>query len=361
MKLLHVGGRAALAAAAILAALVVPLAADMRGTDILVVSQPRVKSVVYILVDKFQHGAGNQTFPLVTDGLQDPMGIAIDHNRQRLFVADVAAQKVFMYKLIFTQDEQLTTDGQQYVAVSGVTPRWVAVDDEGNVYCTDEQENIIGKVDEANVLTGGATPTTVYSGSSITSIASPGGIVADGTELFWGNKDAGTSKGSVVRGAEIPDKEDPKTSVHVLAKNAEKVYGVCASQNNIFYAGEAEFLYGVKKNNDAAGAASAATVSDIITKPRGCTWDGDGTVYVADKDGNAIFSFPSGMHTIGPAEVVKIFTLEDPYGVAVYRPPSRAERMKKDPAFLGGLLQGGANGASTVMALALPLLVFLRK
>merc|ERR1719335_1913065 len=109
-----------------------------------VLSQPRLRSVTYAKVNIFQYDAGNETYPLVTAGLKNPLGLAVDNVRQRLFVADSEAGKVFMYKLIFDHGF-LTTDGQQHVAASGnLEPRWVAVDEvSGDIYVSDEPSNQI--------------------------------------------------------------------------------------------------------------------------------------------------------------------------------------------------------------------------
>ena len=68
-----------------------------------------------------------------------------------------------------------------------------------------------------------------------------------------------------------------------IAKNSNKVYGVCLSQNNVFYTNTQTFLYGVKKSGGAI-----ATISDKLLGPRGCAWDGDGTIYVADMEGGKV-------------------------------------------------------------------------
>merc|ERR1719313_3302433 len=156
----------------------------------------------------------------------------------------------------------------------------------------------------------------VYAGTSTNAVSGPSGIAADGSNLYWGNKVEGSKNGCVVKGQESVKDEDIGSAQAAVATNVDKVFGVCSSQNNLFYSDEAQYMYGVKKNG-----GDPATIVDILVKPRGCAWDGDGMVYVADKGGNAIWSFPSAMHALTLGQSTKIFEMEDPFGVAIFVPP----------------------------------------
>ena len=46
-------------------------------------------------------------------------------------------------------------------------------------------------------------------------------------------------------------------------------------------------------------------ISDRLLGPRGCSWDGDATVYIADKAAGALYSFPGNMHNLAPAKLTK--------------------------------------------------------
>ena len=100
------------------------------------------------------------------------------------------------------------------------------------------------------------------------------------------------------------------------------------SQNNVFYTNTQTFLYGVKKSGGAI-----ATVSDKLLGPRGCAWDGDGTIYVADKTAKAIYSFAGNMHVLAPAQLTKAYEYDDAFGLAVIQAYSTAAT-----ALLVGLL-----------------------
>jgi sugar lactone lactonase YvrE len=283
------------------------------GIEYVIVSQPRLASVVYIKVNVNENGAGNETYPLITAGLKYPLGIAVDNAHRRLYVADPDSGKVFWYNVIFANGG-IATDGHQNVAASGGAFRWVTVDVMGTVFMTDEGASTIAKVTADQVRAMKTEAEVVYAGTSTSEVSGPAGIVADGSHLFWANKVEGKKKGCIVKGMEKT--KENEASAAAVATNVDKVFGVCSSQNNIFYSDEAQFVYGVKKNG-----GDTATVVDILVKPRGCAWDGDGTVYVADKGGNAIWSFPSAMEVLGIAQSSKIFEMEDPFGVSIFVPP----------------------------------------
>lgn len=278
----------------------------------LIVSAPRLSHVVY-----FKIGADKTPKPLIDSGLKSPQGIAVDQKKAKLYVTDPDSRKIFSYNLLFNNGV-LLTDGKQGIAATNVEARWVAVDGVGTIFFTDERDNLIQKVGAAKLLRGDPTPTVLYSGISVAQVSAPGGIATDNFHVFWSNKAVGTMVGSVVKGFEKPPETNVAASVKPLAKNAAKVYGVCLSMNNVFYTNEENAIYAVKKTGGAI-----ATVSDKLLQPRGCTWDRDGTVYVADKAGNAVYSFPGNMHTLVPMRVSKSVELEDAFGLAMIAGCSR--------------------------------------
>lgn len=323
--------------------------AAAHGTpyEYVLVSQPRLGSVTYIKINEDTMDAGNQSHPLVSNGLKNPMGIAVDNDRMSLFVCDPEEKKIFRYKIIVSGGH-LHTDGVQYVAASPVESRGVSVDTDGTIYFTDEPNSLIKKVTLAQMKANDATPSVVYSGSSLPQVSKPGGIAADGTHIFWANKAGGTQVGSVIRGQEAPPTTNVAASAMALTMDKEMIYGVCTSQNNVFFTDMMKYIYGMKKTG-----GKAEIVSDILVSPRGCAWDGDGTVYLADKGGNAVYSFPSNMHTIQPAQITKMFMVEDAFGVAVVAPLLS----KPPPTFLEKAVKTA--GASRSAGLSGVLLVVL--
>lgn len=282
----------------------------------LFVSAPRDAKVMYVKLPQrgpvTGHGAPNLSpEPLIDSGLKSPMGLAVDQQRNRLLVADPESFKVFSYNLIFTGGKAVV-DGAPSVAAQDVEARWVACDGIGNIFVSDERQNKILKVPAEKRLRGEPGAVELYSGQTVTNVNAPGGVAVDNFHVFWSNKATGTSSGSVVKGFESPPGANAQDSVFVVAKNAMKVYGVCLAKDNVYYSDEATKLYGVKK-----GGVQQTTVSDKLQAPRGCAWDGDGTVFVADRGLNKVFAFAGNMQKIGPARIASVLDVDGAFGVAV--------------------------------------------
>jgi len=304
---------------------VIALAVAAQFQDkFLIVSSPRFSKISY-----FKVGADvKEPLPLIDKGLRAPQGLAVDPKTKQLFVADPNARKILIYQLSVVGDV-LMADGNVRTAAQNVEARWVAVDGEGNLFFTDELKNVIQRIRAADLAGNGGTPATIYDGATVAEVNRPGGLAVDNFHVFWANKAVGTQVGSVVKGLEEPEMLTEEHSVAQIAKNSNKVYGVCLSQNNVFYTDSQKFLFGVKKNGGAI-----ATVSDRLMGPRGCTWDGDSTVYVADKYANKIISFPGNMHNLAPAPMTNFANFEDAFGLAVIHASSFAAVMGSALAFL---------------------------
>jgi len=253
--------------------------------------------------------AGAVPKTLIDTGLKAPQGIAVDKKRRRLYVADPDAQKIFAYQLSIVSG-RLVADAEQITICSGIESRWVAVDGAGTIFFTDEPQNRILKVVADKAMRGMVTPEVVYSDAA--EVNKPGGLAVDNFHVFWTNKHFGQEAGSLVRGSESPLSGGDATSLSILAKNSAKCYGVCIAMGNVFFTDSEKALYGVKKFG-----GPVAEVSGALSRPRGCAWDGDGTVYVADRGAGAVFSFASNMHVISETTLTKAFEIEDAFGLAV--------------------------------------------
>ena len=82
--------------------------------------------------------------PLISEGLESPVGLAMDHARHGLYVADPQALKIYRYIVTATSTGLMV--GEAVQAVSNFQARWVAVDSSGNLFFSDEQNNAIYKV-----------------------------------------------------------------------------------------------------------------------------------------------------------------------------------------------------------------------
>jgi len=278
--------------------------ARAQAPGFLLVSAPRLSKISWVRLPEDGSPLGMKPRTLIDEGLHRPQGIAVDQRRKRLFVADPDVQRIYCYQLQVS-DGGLRTEGQPRVVARGTESRWVAVDGTGSVFFSDEPRSLILRLPASWLLRGGA-PEVAYSGGALARVSAPGGVAADNLRVYWTNKRLGTQAGSVVAGAETL----APGPVSVLARNSVKSYGLCLALGNVYYTDARRSLYGVKKSG-----GRATEVSSALSHPRGCAWDGDGTVYVADRAG-AVYSFAGNMRTISKAEVRKAFDFEDAFGLA---------------------------------------------
>jgi len=285
----------------------------------LIISTPRSGKIQYVKLPANGDLSGATPRTLIETGLKHPQGLAIDHKRKRLFVADPDVQKIFAYQIQESGDT-LSTDGRQTVISEKAESRWVAVDGLGNVFFSDEPKSQILKIDMARILRGNTKAEIIYSGQELSQVSRPGGVAVDNFHVFWSNKRFGTKAGAIVKGSEVLDTSSLlENNIAVLAANTPKSYGVCLALNNVFFTDSEKHIYGVKKSG-----GPVVEVSSVLKSPRGCVWDGDGTVFVADRAQGAVFSFPGNMHRITGADVTKAFDIEDAFGLAFLSSATRA-------------------------------------
>lgn len=292
--------------------LLVLWARTVAGDSFVIVSSPQNSKVGYFYMPSWGHSGDAKTAqPLIDSGLEAPMGLAVDQYRSQLLVCDPNVQKIYRYDLK-ADGEQLVTDGQQQLVVGNVQARWVAIDNLGNIFFSSELDSKIMKLPVSKLKGGSPSPEVVYDGALIPQVSSPGGVAADGFDVYWSNKNSGTIHGSVVRANEKPTTPGDATSVAVLQKNALKIYGVCLAMGNVYYTDEQHHVYGVKK-----AGGEVEKISSGLQQPRGCAWDGDGSVFVADRGAGKVYSFAGNMHTLAPAEVTHVANFAGANGLAV--------------------------------------------
>jgi len=300
------------------------------------ISLPAVAKVVYKRVGTFEEealtkgdgltheassGAAATPAPaedlpvLVSQGLTYPVGLAYDAGRGILYVADPKADDnagcIFRYPVTVDPWTGFITAGGMRRAVLNTPSRWVTVDSRGTLYFTVEET---GKIQTVPADSLDAKPVTLYSTESNPSVSAPGGIATDGFFLYWTNKNEGSINGAVVKALAKRPKVPTQTALGTLAANTNKAYGVCLSHSNVFYSDEGTFVYAVKQS----GGGSLETLTGKMLGPRGCAWDGDGTVYVADSKGNAIYSFAANMPKVrGMRQLRKVVDADGPNGIVV--------------------------------------------
>eukprot|EP00397_Hematodinium_sp_SG-2012_P042070 GEMP01046470.1.p1 GENE.GEMP01046470.1~~GEMP01046470.1.p1 ORF type:complete len:246 (-),score=59.39 GEMP01046470.1:603-1340(-) len=221
---------------------------------------------------------------------------------------------IYSYKLVF-HNGALLQDGTRTVAAQNVEARWVAVDGMGNLFYTDEIKNTINQVPAEKLFLGETTSKVLYSGKEMSSVSGPGGVATDNFFVFWTNKVDGSTVGSLIRAEEHPPEGGTALSqggAKAVAQNEAKVYAVCLSQTNAFFTSESSKVYGVKKVG-----GPVTLINDQFVKPRGCAWDGGGTIFVADRQQNAVYSFAGNMRFLAGAHRSKVVDCEDAFGLAV--------------------------------------------
>lgn len=287
-----------------------------QSPGFLLISSPRNAKVSWLRIPENGSFAHVRPETLIDRGLMHPQGIAVDQKRKRLLIADPSVQKIYSYQMRVDGDA-LTVEDKQTVVSTAIESHSVAVDGNGNIFFSDESHNVIYKVPSAASVAaaflGDAAPKpeALYGGEMLPQVNGPGGVATDNFHVYWTNKHFGMQTGSVVKGSEAPVETGSVSSVNVLAQNSPKCYGVCLALGNVFFTDAENKVYGVKKSG-----GRSALVTSVLSKPRGCSWDGDGTVYVADRGLGGVYSFAGTMRKIGSSRISRAFDFDDAYGVA---------------------------------------------
>lgn len=326
----------------------------------ILVSSPSERKVGYMQMRNFQ-GINEEISALIDSGLGAPHGIAFDVQRGDLYVTDTIARKIFRYGVLVAQGDDgtysLVVDGDRLTVVENHLSRWVAVDNSGNIYFTDDEALSVNKitadvmdqiaqgifqardlvvVPETNLeseaasaasaaLAGGATTTEApnpqprilayYEASSNPRVAAPGGILTDSISLYWAN---GANAGSVVQGSTEPvapvalaqGARAATFDTTLVANSTSPVIAVSKTHNQIIYTSGTS-VYGVSRQG---GDPIAFTQG--LQQPQGLVWDGDSTIYVADQTGDTVYSLPSG-RLAQNMPLAHAFSFNDAFGMVM--------------------------------------------
>eukprot|EP00928_Gymnodinium_smaydae_P055726 TRINITY_DN39211_c0_g1_i1.p1 TRINITY_DN39211_c0_g1~~TRINITY_DN39211_c0_g1_i1.p1 ORF type:complete len:400 (-),score=73.67 TRINITY_DN39211_c0_g1_i1:74-1273(-) len=330
-----------------------------RPPQFLIISSPEQRSVYYVAAPSFHRlslspndrpeppdaqvlidGAASRCASECTagsdEGLQSPQGLALHQGRggATLYVSDVGAKNIYAYEIASAAPASswatsAPSVGQQRKVRSGVDgARWLAVDSEGNLFYTIESGQVemlsVASLNGAKSAT--AEPTVLYKASTVAAVSTPAGIAVDGAYIFWANQAGGVAAGTVIGApASAPSSiQTAGTAVgaqvqaqapRALAANGAGAYGVCTARNMVFYTGERLSLFAVKKTG-----GSIAEVSRGFEEPRGCAFDGEGTLYVADAKENAVFSLPAVSSLRSVRQISRVANVQGPSQVAVFTP-----------------------------------------
>lgn len=295
----------------------------------LLVSSPSKKTISYarlLSAAEMSRGDKMNVITLAKSGqLQEPMGIAADSLRGLVYIADPTAGAVFVMRT-YQSGVGLSAE-EPRALITGLAPRWVAVDSTGTLLISDANGNRVVSVPATvtyNVATG-ASPTLqadsaeaveLYGSASLPNspaLQDPQGIVSDGSHVLWVNGAGGATAGSVVQAPN--DADDPKRAdgAAALANNADATTGLCMSGSRIFFTDGAQNIFSIP-----AGGGDVVTVSSGLQAGQGCAYDGDGTIFVADQAEGRVYSFAgkaSDLQTTRPLSLAA--SVEDATGLAV--------------------------------------------
>jgi len=339
----------------------------------LLMSSPMEMKIVYTQIENFK-AVHNDVQPLIDAGLSAPYGIALDQANMHLYVTDLSAQKIFMYRVVleavsdFIFPHKLSVNGERVVVVEGVESRWVTCH-AGELYFSDEKDGSIKKLTASTLrslklgsihasdlvslsevsgeaiaeasasealsaavsmvdpmASGSPSPTpsiiTLYQAGSNPHVGNPpGGIVVDGQDLFFVNNAEGTEKGTVIQGSMNPQSPvnlnngpAPGTFETIsMASNLASASGITETYNMIMYTTGARQVFGIPR-----GGGEPVAMSEVFESSRGVVWDGDSTVFIADQGASTIYTLPCG-RIAANQPVGRAVDFHDVFGLAVLR------------------------------------------
>mmetsp|Transcript_54332 Transcript_54332/g.129465 ORF Transcript_54332/g.129465 Transcript_54332/m.129465 type:complete len:345 (-) Transcript_54332:52-1086(-) len=286
----------------------------------LFISSPQNGTIGYVRMRSNANFSREEVQILVSDGLHHPQGIAVDQKGQRLIVADPDLGKLISFNLRQSGDS-ITVHGHAQTIVDGVTPRWVTVDGRGDVFFSEEgNDQILTVPYELQLQHEGSTtsaPHVVYDVAA--PVRSPGGLATDNFFLYWVNKELGSSQGLIIKAPQQIGLMQANVTEQplILSRAVNKGYGVCVTRDMVLFTADSRQVFKVSKDSAATGGADMSQmVTDQMGSPRGCVFDGEDTVYVADRTAGAVYQFPANM--VSPqTSLVQSVAFEGAFGLAM--------------------------------------------
>jgi len=253
--------------------------------------------------------------------LEHPLGLAVDSSRSILYVADGKRREVLGFRVY--EDSvyagSLSFDGP-YTVMSDISAHWLSVNSVGSLFVSDPKQGRILTISAESLkarLDGGEfkeDAKDIYSQENDAPVRFPQGVAANGRELFWANGQHGQEVGAVVRGLEDIGKSLAQETTEALSKDSESAFGMCLTSSRLYYTAREHSMYSVR----ADGVGRRVTVSDRLQEPRGCAYDGDGTVFVADRKAGRVFAFAGAEPNLAGSRIMSpALEVGDAYGVAV--------------------------------------------
>lgn len=286
--------------------------------------------------------------------MQNPTALALRQRgggRGTLYVSDEGAGKIFAYDITTSWRGYSLEAGPQHTVVSNLTKDGVggatglAVDGLGNLFYTLGKAGKVQLLSKQSLASKEPVAKTLYSAKSLPAVAAPTGIVADSFNVFWANKQ-GTAKTGTVMQAASATKSVPRAVTDKSDVYKAMALNLCLARDNLFFTGETPSLFAVK-----AAGGDAVEIFTNFSEPRGCTYDDESTLYVADSGRNAVMSLPANLVALRPIKhLAQVATAEKPSHVVVFSGPSSSASLRQLSA------RSGSSRAATFGGLTVALL-----
>jgi len=259
-------------------------------------------------------------------GLLSPAGIAVQQGcgKGLLYVSDTQIQDLFVYDLSVGVGGSLLIGPQRRVrqGIAGEA-EWLAVDGLGNLFLTAPQKGQVGSISSSSLFSGSnlSEPATVlFDASGSPSVAAPAGVASDGFFVYWANQNGDSTAGTLARGPQrvaAATERLPEPAAISTGAYEARASNVCLARDSAFYTGETASLFGVKIQGVDAG--NVTEISHELTQPRGCAYDGESTLYVADHGADAVYSLAANMLRLRKVrQLAKVVSVQRPSQLAVF-------------------------------------------
>jgi hypothetical protein len=238
------------------------------------------------------------------------------------FDSEVDESHIYAYNITVSEvTPGAVAVGAQRRVVRGVPGQvgFVAVDNFGNLFFSAAKAGQIEMVSKDNLTAGGTANSTVLYGPAGTppQVKGPAGLAADNFYVYWANQEGDASSGTVVRAPERREAMERFPPAPLAASSdlyEALAQNVCLARDNLFFTGETKSLYVTK-----TGGGTLAEVSHSFEQPRGCAYDSESTLYVADELASGVFSLPANLRTLRAVKNKwKVVSVPEPDQIAVF-------------------------------------------
>lgn len=256
-------------------------------------------------------------------GLEEPTGLALYQRgggTAWLYISDPKVGFLYRYEVSSTW-RGLQADSQQLVASDlKDSAHWLAVDSYGNLFYTDAKAGVISMISSEDMSKGIPKGRMLASSEKLKHVAGPAGIAVDAMDVYWANLKGDQKKGTLLKAEQVASGK--AKSATILSGTSDMyqamVKDVCLAGSNVFFTGDGESLFAVK----ADGSGNVTEVARL-QQPRGCAYDKENTLFVADSGSNAVVSLPANM--VNPRavrNVTKVASIQGPHQIGVFFGPS---------------------------------------